>query len=196
MNPGKNDNVYIGKTNGSLVYEQKRYLPIRDILEILNGNSLSEESTLVSTFDTKLSFSLFYCFLKMHKQYIYNSKILHNSCLCEICENASLLGKGLDNGSKRVQIPTDTYSNWNHNEIHTAYFGNNSFSLFTVCAFYINQGKTEKVSVTITTEVSDKSRVTCISCVDFLIQFPRSKIEKEIDTIHIFFQIDARHSFY
>ena len=44
----------------------------------------------------------------MHKQYIYNSKIPHNSCLCEICENASLLGKGLDNGSKRVQIPTDS----------------------------------------------------------------------------------------
>ena len=104
MNPGKNDNVYIGKTNGSRVYEQKRYLlwPIRDILEILNGNSLSEESTFVSTFDTELSFSLFYRFLKMQ-----NSKIPHNSSLCQICENASLLGKGLDNRSKRVQIPTD-----------------------------------------------------------------------------------------
>ena len=109
MNPGKNDNVYIGKTNHSRVYEQNRYLlwPIRDILEILNRNSLSEESTFVSTFDTELSFSLFYRFLKMHKQYIYNSKIPHNSSLCEICENASLLGKGLDNRSKRVQIPTD-----------------------------------------------------------------------------------------
>ena len=107
MNPSKNDNVYIGKTNGSRVYEQKHFLwPIRDILEI-NGNSLNEESTFVSTFDTKLSFSLFYCFLKIDKQYIYNSKIPHNSCLCEICENASFLGKGLDNGSKRVQIPTD-----------------------------------------------------------------------------------------
>ena len=109
MNPGKNYNVYIGETNGSRVYEQERYFlwPIRDIFEILNGNSLSEESTFVSTFDTKLSFSLFYCFLKMDKQYIYNSKIPHNSCLCEICENASFLGKGLDNGSKRVQIPTN-----------------------------------------------------------------------------------------
>ena len=107
MNPGKNDNVYIGKTSGSRVYEQKRYLlwPIRDILEILNGNNLSEESTFVSIFDTELSFLLFYRFLKMHKQYIYNSKIPHNSWLCEICENASLLGKRLDNGSKS----TNTY---------------------------------------------------------------------------------------
>ena len=78
------------------------------------------------------------------------------------------------------------YSNRNQNEIQSAYFGNNSFSLFTACAFYNNQGKTEKASVTITTEGSDKSRVTSISCVDFLIQFLRSKIEKEIDTIHIF----------
>ena len=109
MNPGKNDNVYIGKANGSRVYEQNRYLlwSIRDILEILNGNSLNEESTFVSTFDTELSFSLFYCFLKMHKQYIYNSKIPHNLCLYEICENTSLLEKGPDNGSKRVEIPTD-----------------------------------------------------------------------------------------
>ena len=73
MNSGKNDNVYIGKTNGSRVYEQKRYFlwPIRDILEKLNGNSLSEESTFVSIFDTELSFSLFYRFLKMDKQYIH-----------------------------------------------------------------------------------------------------------------------------
>ena len=43
-----------------------------DILEKLNGNSLSEESTFVSIFDTELSLSLFYRFLKMDKQYIYH----------------------------------------------------------------------------------------------------------------------------
>ena len=31
---------------------------------------MSEESTFVSTFDTELPFSLFYRFLKMHKQYM------------------------------------------------------------------------------------------------------------------------------
>ena len=81
---------------------------------------------------------------------------------------------------------SENYSNRNQNEIQSAYFGNNSFSLFTAYAFYNNQGKTEKVSVTITTEGSDKSRVTSISVLDLLIQFLRSKIEKEIDTIHIF----------
>ena len=46
---------------------------------------------------------------------------------------------------------SENYSNRNQNEIQSAYFGNNSFSLFTACAFYNNQGKTEKVSITITT---------------------------------------------
>ena len=60
----------------------------------------------------------------------------------------------------------ENYRNQNQNEIQSAYFGNNSFSIFTACVFYNNQGKTEMVPVTITTEGSDKSRVTSISCVD------------------------------
>ena len=79
---------------------------------------------------------------------------------------------------------SENYSNRNQNEIQSAYFGNNSFSLFTACAFYNNQCKTEKVSVAITTEGSDKSKVASISSVDFLIQFLQPKIET--DTTHIF----------
>ena len=45
----------------------------------------------------------------MPKQFIFSIKIPHCSCLCEICENASLLGKELENWSKRVQIPTDPH---------------------------------------------------------------------------------------
>ena len=71
------------------VYEQKRYLlwQIRDILETLNRNRLSKESKFVSTFDTKLPFSLFYLSLKMHKHNIFNNKRPHYLCLCEIWEN-------------------------------------------------------------------------------------------------------------
>ena len=83
-NPGKKDNTHIWKTNGSRVYGQKQYLlwQIRDILEILERNILCKESTFVFTFDTDLSFLSFYCFLKMHKQYIFNSKTTHYSRLC------------------------------------------------------------------------------------------------------------------
>ena len=43
MNPGKNENVYIGKLDGVKQYEQKRYFlwPLRDILDILNGSGES-----------------------------------------------------------------------------------------------------------------------------------------------------------
>ena len=51
-------------------------------------------------------------------------------------------------------------SNWNRNEIRSAFFRNNSLSLYTTCAFYKDQDKNGKVPATITTEASDKSRVT------------------------------------
>ena len=38
---------------------------------------------------------------------MFNINLLH---LCQICENASFFGKELENGSKRVQIPTDPRS--------------------------------------------------------------------------------------
>ena len=66
MKKKKNDNVYIEKTNGFRVYEQKRYLLrlIRDILKKLNGNNFIEESEFVLTFDTELSFPLFLLLLE------------------------------------------------------------------------------------------------------------------------------------
>ena len=38
---------------------------------------------------------------------MFNINLLH---LCKIFENASFFGKGLENGNKRVQIPTDPRS--------------------------------------------------------------------------------------
>ena len=67
------------------------------------------------------------------------------------------------------------------------YFGNESFSLFTACLFFKNQDKTKNVHVRITTKGPDKLKVTTVSRVDFLIQFLRSEVEKEIDSIQIFF---------
>ena len=44
INPGKKDNVYIGKVDGERRYEQKRYLlwPMRDILKMLNMSNAEE----------------------------------------------------------------------------------------------------------------------------------------------------------
>ena len=93
MNPGKKDNVYVGKSNGQRQYKQKRYLlwPIRDLLNILNT---PENNSYVNSYGEELPFSVLYRFLKEHKQYIFNKNVPHNAFLCEICENTVLLSKG------------------------------------------------------------------------------------------------------
>ena len=66
-------------------------------------------------------------------------------------------------GEKKMLINLDfeeNYSKRNQNELQSAYFGNNCFRLFTACAFYQNQGATEKFPITITTEPSNKFRIT------------------------------------
>ena len=47
-------------------------------------NKKAEIDSFVLKFEKKLTFSLFYDFLKRHKEYVYNTKIPHSSCSCEI----------------------------------------------------------------------------------------------------------------
>ena len=96
-NPGRKDSVYIGKINGESQYMQKKYLlwPLRKIVSIANSQEAVDES-FESKFGKILTFSQLYDFLKGRKEYVYNINIPHASCLCEICENSSLLAKGLN----------------------------------------------------------------------------------------------------
>ena len=73
-------------------------------------DSDSNGETFLSKFDKLLTFSLFYKFIKARKQYIYNIKIPQNTCLCEICENTSLMGKGLNNAGTSKEVPVDPHS--------------------------------------------------------------------------------------
>ena len=97
-NPGRQDNVYIGKVDGERKYLPRQYLlwTLKDLLDIINGSEL-HSSNFVSTFSEKLSFSQLYDFIKSHKQFVYNKNIPHTSCLCDTCENIVLLAKGLNN---------------------------------------------------------------------------------------------------
>ena len=96
MNPGKNDNVYIGKVDGVKQYEQKRHFlwPLRDILDILNGSVVNQSETYTEGFAGKLTFSMFYKFIKMHKEYVFHNNIPHYTCLCEVCEMQYYSQKG------------------------------------------------------------------------------------------------------
>ena len=109
INPGKKDNIYIGKVDGERRYEQKWYLlwPMRDILNILN--MFDAEESYAQAFDDKLPFRMLHRLLNEHKQYIYNKRIPHNICLCEICENTVLLSKGIAR-TFPSNIPTDPHT--------------------------------------------------------------------------------------
>ena len=91
---------------------KKRYLlwPLRDVLDMLNGSAIDDGESFQSTFDKALSFTLFYKFIKVRKQYIFNNKIPHNTCLCEVCENTTLLGKGLNQACNVKKIPSDLHA--------------------------------------------------------------------------------------
>ena len=52
--------------------------------------------------------------MKAPKEYMFLKNIPHNSCLCEVCKNASLLGKGLKraiiNGNEVPMVELYGYS--------------------------------------------------------------------------------------
>ena len=117
-NPGRNDSIYLGKVNGVKHFEQKRFLlwPLRDLVDILNGNNEAAggEETFPQKFGRNLRFTEFYKFVKKHKQYVFNSKIPHYNCLCEICENTILLAArhstSLHTRRRYQRIPTPSFN--------------------------------------------------------------------------------------
>ena len=75
-------------------------------------------------------------------------------------------------GKDEIMIHLDYSENYkckHQNEIQSAYFGNKGFSLFTACAYHSKDGKLSKMSITVTTEENDKSRVASMSCVNKVI---------------------------
>ena len=97
-NPGRQDNVYIGKVDGQWKYLPQQYLlwTLKDSMDIINGSEL-HSSNFVPTFPEKLSFSQRCDFLESHKQFVYNKNMPHTSCLGYTCQNIVLLAKGLNN---------------------------------------------------------------------------------------------------
>ena len=69
----------------------------------------------------------------------------------------------------------ENYRNDQQNEIQSAYFGNQSFSLFTSCCYFkCTKSEIRNKSVVLVTENSDHGKMTSISC-----------LKKGIDTVEI-----------
>ena len=76
---------------------------------MLNGSDISFGDSFKDIFEKELTFTLFYKFIKTLKQYIFNCKLRHNTCLREIYENAALLAQGLNQVCKK-SIPCDPHA--------------------------------------------------------------------------------------
>ena len=81
-----------------------------DILSIANSNTGCKKS-FETRFGKKLTFSELFDFLKLQKEYTFNSNIPYTSCLCKKCGKSSLFAKGLNHRKKtfREKFPTNPY---------------------------------------------------------------------------------------
>lgn len=57
---------------------------------------------------------------------------------------------------------SESYKNRQQDEIQSAYFGQSSFSLFTACVYYNNNGSLMKKPITVVSESSDHSRIAAL----------------------------------
>ena len=117
---------------------------------------------------------VFFTFLSLLEDvtpHIFNNKIRQcSSCLCQICENASLLGEGLENWSKRIQIPnkrtlammqpritfcaiTITWSVWSHfipkSNVYSDFNSNKNIRSDVTIKFYSDIGYSSKTQMTL-----------------------------------------------
>lgn len=74
--------------------KRNKYIPKEDYFEVRFGK--------------RLTFSSLYNFIKTKKEFIYNKHNPHVTCLCEICENVTLLAKGI-NKSIKSDLPTNPH---------------------------------------------------------------------------------------
>ena len=78
----------------------------------------------------------------------------------------------------------ESYRNDQQNEIQSAYFGNQIFSLFTSCCYF--KGATREIrnkSVVVVTENSDHNRITSMSCLKKIIDTVETESGKSFTNV-------------
>ena len=106
--------------------------------------------------------------IKVLKKHICVKHLQHacyNKLKEELGENEVLL---------RVDY-SETYSNIQQGEIQSAYFGHDSFSIFTACFCLRKDGDLINENITIISEASDHSRIPAFTCINKVFDFVREK---------------------
>ena len=81
---------------------------------------------------------------------------------------------------------SENYSNIQQGEIQSAYFGHNSFSIFTACRYLRKDGDLINENITIISEASDHSCIVAFTCINKVFDFVQEKynLPPEV-TLHI-----------
>jgi len=70
--------------------------------------------------------------------------------------------------SRKISIPINSQQN----EVQSAYFGQQNFSIFTSCSYYRDSGEDNltKVPMAVISESNDHSRIAAFSCIVAIIE--------------------------
>lgn len=66
-----------------------------------------------------------------------------------------------------------------------AYFGHSSFSRFTACSYFNENGNLNKYPITITSEASDHSWIAAFSCLNKVVESIKSKMENPLRKVYV-----------
>ena len=80
---------------------------------------------------------------------------------------------------------SENYKAKHQNEIQSAYFGGKSFSLFTACTYYTENGELKKLPTTVVTESRDKSRSASMSCLKTVIEYAMEQTAVPINKVFV-----------
>lgn len=71
---------------------------------------------------------------------------------------------------------SESYKNANQDEIQSTYFRQSWFLIFTACAYTCTNMENRTISITVTTESNEHSRVTALSCIHKIISYIEEKV--------------------
>ena len=76
----------------------------------------------------------------------------------------------------------ERYSNSQHDEVESAYFGQQNFSIFTSCCYYRDSGEDNltKILMAVISKSIDHSRITAFSCIDTIV----NELKKLVNELH------------
>ena len=84
----------------------------------------------------------------------------------------------------------ENYKDKEQDEIQSAYFGHNSFSIFTACCYTRGiDGTLLNENFTVTSEATDHSRIAAFSCINLIIDLLQKKFPSEFNNYLMFYYI-------